>query len=125
MRIIITNSSEYPIYVQISKQIKSQILSGELVEGDPLLSIRKLAKELQIGVITVKKAYEELEAEGFIDTVGGKGCFIAMQNKELLKEKKMRTVEEKLSGAVADAKKLGINLKELKEMLTILFSDED
>ncbi len=125
MRIIIANSSEDPIYRQIYKQIKSQIISGELVEGDPLLSIRKLSKELLIGVITVKKAYEELEEDGFIDTVGGKGCFVAMQNKELLKEKKMQTVGEKMGGVVTDAKKLGINLEELKEMLTILFKEED
>ena len=125
MKIIISNSSPDPIYEQVTKQIKAQIISGDLIEGEALPSIRKLAKDLHISVITTKRAYEELEKEGFIDTVGGKGCFIAMQNKELLKEKKMQTVEEKLSGAVIDAKKLGINLTELKSMLSILFNEEE
>ena len=89
MKIIIANSSPDPIYEQISRQIKAQIISGELGEGEGLPSIRKLAKELQISVITTKRAYEELEKEGFIDTVSGKGCFVAIQNKEFLREKKM------------------------------------
>ncbi|MFC1554218.1 GntR family transcriptional regulator [candidate division KSB1 bacterium] len=124
MRIIISNSSPDPIYEQVSKQIKAQIISGELIQGDPLPSIRKLAMELQISVITTKRAYEELEKEGFIDTVGGKGCFVAMQNKALLKEKKMKTIEEKLSEIVLDSKKLGININEIIEMLSILYNEE-
>ena len=125
MRIVITNSSPDPIYEQVSKQIKAQILSGELAEGDPLLSIRKLARALQISVVTTKKAYEELEKEGFIDIVGGKGCFVAMQNKELLREKKIQTIEERMENIVTDAKKLGIKLQKLKEILTILYNEED
>ena len=124
MKIIISNSSTDSIYEQINKQIKAQIISGDLNEGDALPSIRKLAKELQISVITTKRAYEELEKEGFVDTVGGKGCFVAMQNKELLKEKKMKTIEEKMGDTVKDAKKLGIRLKELREMLSILYDEE-
>jgi GntR family transcriptional regulator len=124
MKIIISNSSPDSIYEQINKQIKAQIISGDLNEGDALPSIRKLAKELQISVITTKRAYEELEKEGFVDTVGGKGCFVAMQNKELLKEKKMKTIEEKMGDTVKDAKKLGIRLKELREMLSILYDEE-
>lgn len=124
MKIIISNASSDPIYEQVTKQIKAQIISGELREGDALPSIRKLAKDLMISVITTKRAYEELEKEGFIDTVGGKGTFIAMQNKELLEEKKMQTVEEKLTDAVTDAKKLGIKLSEMKSMLTILYNEE-
>lgn len=124
MKIIISNSSPDTIYEQINKQIKAQIISGDLNEGDALPSIRKLAKELQISVITTKRAYEELEKEGFVDTVGGKGCFVAMQNKELLKEKKMKTIEEKMGDTVKDAKKLGIRLKELREMLSILYDEE-
>ncbi len=124
MRIIISNSSPDPIYEQVGKQIKAQIISGDLAEGDSLPSIRKLAMELQISVITTKRAYEELEKEGFIDTVGGKGCFVAMQNKELLREKKMKTVEDLLSDAVTEAKKLGINYQEIKEMLELLFNEE-
>ncbi len=125
MKIIISNSSPDPIYEQVTKQIKTQIISGDLTEGEALPSIRKLAKDLLISVITTKRAYEELEKEGFIDTVGGKGTFVAMQNKELLKEKKMQTVEEKLSNAVVDAKKLGIKLTELKSMLSILYNEEE
>jgi GntR family transcriptional regulator len=124
MRIIVSNASQDPIYEQIARQIKSQILSGELAEGDPLPSIRKLAQELQISVITTKRAYEELEREGFIDTVGGKGCFVAMQNAEFLREKKMKVVEEKLAAAVAEAKLLGIGLPELTEMLSLLHTEE-
>ena len=125
MNILISNSSPDPIYEQISKQIRAQIISGELREGDPLPSIRSLARELQISVITTKRAYEELEKEGFIDTVGGKGCFVAAQNEEFIREKKMKTVEEKLSDAVSDAKKMGVKEDELREMLSILYSSEE
>jgi len=124
LKIIISNSSPDPIYEQVSKQIKAQIISGELAEGDALPSIRKLAMELQISVITTKRAYEDLQKEGFIDTVSGKGCFVAMQNKELLREKKMKTVEDLLSDAVSEAKKLGISFKEIKEMLELLYNEE-
>lgn len=125
MKIIISNASPDPIYEQINRQIKAQIISGELGEGDPLPSIRKLAQELQISVITTKRAYEELEKEGFIDTVEGKGSFIAMQNKEFLREKKMKIVEEKLHKAIREAHLLGIGLPELKEMLVLLYKEKD
>ena len=125
MKIIISNSSEDPIYEQIIKQIKNQIINGELDEEEPLPSIRKLARELGISVITTKRAYEELEREGFIDTVGGKGSFVAGQNREFLKEKKMKAVEDKLIDAVAEARMLEIGYKELKEMLSILYKEEE
>ncbi len=125
MRIIIANSSPDPIYEQITKQIKTQIISGELSEGESLPSIRKLAKELHISVITTKRAYEDLEREGYIDTVTGKGSFVAIQNKEFLKEKRMRIVEEKLSEAISEAKMVGIGIEELKEMLELLYEEED
>ena len=125
MKIIISNSSPDPIYEQISRQIKAQIISGELNEGDALPSIRKLAMELQISVITTKRAYEILEQEGFIDTVGGKGCFVAAQNKEFLREKKMKIVEEKLSEAVDEARILGISFTELNEMLSLLYKEDE
>ena len=125
MKIIISNSSEDPIYEQIIKQIKNQIINGGLDEEEPLPSIRKLARELGISVITTKRAYEELEKEGFIDTVGGKGSFVASQNKEFLKEKKMKAVEDKLIEAVAEARMLDIGYKELKEMLSILYKEEE
>ena len=125
MKVIISNSSPDPIYEQITRQIKAQVLSGDLAEGDPLPSIRRLAQDLQISVITTKRAYDELEREGFLDTVGGKGTFVAVQNKELLREKKMRAVEEKLAGAVAEARLLGIGLPQLKDMLLLLYKEKD
>jgi GntR family transcriptional regulator len=125
MKIIISNSSPDPIYEQITKQIKTQIISGELGEGDALPSIRKLAKELHISVITTKRAYENLEHEGYIDTVAGKGCFVAGQNKEFLREKRMRIVEEKLTEAIEEARMLGLDISELKEILELLYREED
>ena len=125
MKIIISNSSSQPIYQQISQQIKAQIISGDLKEGEGLPSIRKLAQELHISVITTKRAYEELEKEGFIDTVGGKGTFVAVQNKELLREKKMKSIQDMMSEMVTEAQKLGIGLSELQEMLSILYGEDD
>ena len=121
MKILISNASPDPIY----EQIRSQIIANELAEGDPLPSIRKLAKDLQISVITTKRAYEELEREGFIDTVGGKGTFVAIQNKEFLREKKMKAVEERLGEAVSEAKLLGVPLRDLKQMLQLLFKEDE
>ncbi|MCX6568179.1 MAG: GntR family transcriptional regulator [Candidatus Aminicenantes bacterium] len=125
MKIIISNSSPDPIYEQVTRQIKAQIINGELREGESLPSIRRLAQDLQISVITTKRAYEELEKEGFIDTVEGKGSFVAMQNKELLREKKMKLVEEKMAGAVEQARLLGITRAELEEMLALLYGEKD
>ncbi len=125
MKIIISNSSQAPIYEQIVKQIKNQIINGNLKEGEKLPSIRKLAKELQISVITTKRAYEELEKEGFIDTVSGKGSFVSRQNKELLREKKIKIIENKLNEAISEAKTFGISINELKEMLILLYNEEE
>jgi len=125
MRIIISNSSPDPIYEQISKQIKSQILSGDLAEGETLPSIRRLAQDLQISVITTKRAYDELEREGFLNTVGGKGTFVAVQNQELLKEKRMKVVEDTLAKAVEDARLMGIGEEDLVEMLRLLFKENE
>lgn len=121
MNIIISNSSGEPIYEQIVKQIKNLILIGDLTEGDSLPSIRNLAQELRISVITTKRAYEELEKEGFVETVPGKGSFVAGQNKELLKEKRIRLIEEKLSQVVDESKLINLSLDELIEMLKILY----
>jgi GntR family transcriptional regulator len=123
MRIIVSNSSSDPIYEQVARQIRSQILSGDLSEGDPLPSIRKLAQELQISVITTKRAYDELEKEGFIDTVGGKGTFVSVQNREFLREKKMKVIEEKLAEAVDLARLMGIDRESLAEMLSLLYEE--
>lgn len=125
MRIIVSNSSNEPIYEQISSQIKGMIIKGELDVGEPLPSIRGLAKDLQISVITTKRAYEELEKEGFIETMQGKGSFVAMQNKELMKEKKLKIIEEKLAEIVDESRILGLRYTEVNEMLKILFEEVD
>ena len=124
MNIIIRNTGEAPIYEQIVIQIKNAILSGELAEGEPLPSIRLLAKELRISVITTKRAYEELERDGFIVTMSGKGSFVAPQNLELLREEQRRALEQHLTQAVAAAKAAGISRQELTELLALLYEDE-
>lgn len=121
MRILISNSSPDPIYEQIVRQLKAQILSGDLEEGEPLPSIRKLAHELQISVITTKRAYEELDRDGLIDTVAGKGTFVAAQNPELLREKRLKAVEGKLEEAVEEARSLGVARERVVEMLDLLW----
>lgn len=124
MRVILSNSSSEPIYEQIARQIRAQIISGELEEGTLLSSIRSLAHDLQISVITTKRAYEELEREGLIDSVGGKGTFVAAQNPEFLREKRMKLVEEKLADAVSEARLLGLGRSELAEMLSVLCEED-
>ncbi|OPX86148.1 MAG: HTH-type transcriptional repressor YtrA [Pelotomaculum sp. PtaB.Bin104] len=123
MNIIIANSSQEPIYEQIYRQIKNSIITGVLKPGELLPSIRNLARELQISVITSKRAYEELERDGFIVTVPGKGSYVAEQSAELLKEKRMRMVEEKMIEIVADCRLLGISLAELHVMLDLLYQE--
>jgi GntR family transcriptional regulator len=125
MKVIISNSSPDPIYEQITRQIKAQIIGGDLSEGQALPSIRRLAHDLQISVITTKRAYDELEKEGFINTVGGKGTFVAVQNPELMREKKMKIVEEKLVEAVAEAKLMGIGEEQLIHMLQLLLKEDE
>ena len=125
MDIILSNTSGKPIYEQIAEQVKEQIMTGALAAGDALPSMRLLAKELRISVITTKRAYEELERDGFLENVPGKGCFVAPQNKELLREAQLRRVEEKLSQAVDEARKGGFALSELQEMLNILYQGEE
>ena len=124
MRILISNSSPEPIYEQIVRQIKAEVIAGRLEEGAPLPSIRALAHDLQVSVITTKRAYDELEAEGFLDSVGGKGTFVAAQNPAFLREKRMKVVEEKLVSALDEARLLGVGLDELTEMLRLLDQEE-
>ena len=125
MDMILSNSSGKPIYEQITDQVKEQIMTGALKAGDALPSMRLLAKELRISVITTKRAYEELEREGFLENVPGKGCFVAPQNRELMREAQLRRVEERLSQAVDEARKGGFSLEELQEMLNILYQGEE
>ncbi len=121
MKIVISNASQDPIYEQIARQIREQVIRGELAPGTALPSIRSLARELRISVITTKRAYEELEKDGFIDTVGGKGSFISGANKELLREKRLQMLEDKLSAVISDSRVLGLSLAEIKEMLGLLY----
>ena len=124
MDIIIRNSGGIPIYDQITRQVKGLILRGELREGEALPSMRLLAKELRISVITTKRAYEDLERDGFLTTIPGKGCFVAPRNLELVREDTLRRVEEHLSRAVDAAKTGGVTLGEMTETLNLLYGDE-
>ncbi|MCI9605357.1 MAG: GntR family transcriptional regulator [Oscillospiraceae bacterium] len=124
MDIIIRNTGETPIYDQITRQVKTLILTGALCEGEALPSMRALAKDLRISVITTKRAYEELEREGFITTVPGKGCFVAPRNLELVRENALRQVEEYLQKAVECARLGGVTAGEVRETLEILYGEE-
>lgn len=124
MDIIVSNASGEPIYEQIASQIKGAILSGDLNQGEALPSIRSLANSLRISVITTKRAYSELEAQGFIDTVQGKGSFVTGGNVELLREERMRQVELLLSQAIDKAQAIGVTSAELHEMIDTLEENE-
>ena len=123
MQIIISNSSKEPIYEQITSQIKSSILAGELQEGTAIPSMRKLAMDLHISVITTKRAYEELEKAGFIYSIVGKGSFVAEQNLEVIKEKKLKVIEEQLSAVITNSREIGLSLDELQQLLKILYEE--
>ncbi len=120
MEIIIRNSSGKPIYEQIYTQIKDMILNGTLSEGEMLASIRGLAKDLRISVITTKRAYDELEREGFVHTVAGKGCFVAGTNRELIQEENLKKIEQHMLAIRQLAASCGISSEELIEMFRTL-----
>lgn len=123
MDIIISNSSDSPIYEQIKEQIKNKIISNELKTGEMLPSIRGLAKDLRVSIITTKNAYELLEQEGYIETIPGKGCFVANKNRELVREEQLQRVENLLENAVDIAKLSNITKQEVEEMLAILYEE--
>ena len=123
MNIVIRNTGDMPIYEQIVTQIKNAIVAGELREGEALPSMRLLAKELRISLITTKRAYEELEREGFIVTMTGRGSFVAAKNLELLREEQRKTVERCLSAAVEAAIAAGLTAEELCELLRLLYEE--
>lgn len=125
MDIIISNSSGVPLYEQIEEQIKNQIISGELAEGEPLPSMRILAKELKISIITTKRAYEELERDGFIYSVMGKGSFVKGINSDIVREKIMYEIQELMENAVDKAALGRITLGELQEILELLYSEKN
>ena len=123
MQIYISNSSEKTIYEQICAQIKTAILNNELKEGEALPSIRFLAKELRISVITTKRAYEELEKSGFITTQAGRGSFVSLKNKEIVREELYRQIEEMMQKAVNTAQTANISKQELIEILDLCYEE--
>ena len=123
MNILISNTSNEPIYEQIATQIKAQIMAGELFEGDALPSMRNLAQQLRISVITTKRAYEELERDGFIKSFTGKGSFVSTQNSEFLREETLRQIEFGLEDVCKKAKMCNIEIDELREILAIVYEN--
>lgn len=124
MNIILSNTDSAPIYEQITRQLRAKIVSGELAAGQALPSMRLLARELRISVITTKRAYDELEAEGFIYTLPGKGSFVAPKNTELLREENLRRIEEHMREISALAVQSGLTRQELSEMYTLISEEE-
>ena len=124
MKILISNTSENPLYQQIKDQIKDAILKEELVEGDPLPSIRAFANDLSVSVLTIRRVYEELEKEGFVTSQGGKGTFVSTSNIELLRDSKRRLVEQKMQDMIQTAKTMGITKDELNAMMDILYEED-
>ena len=124
MEIVLSNSSDKPIYEQIAAQIRDAVAAGEFAAGEQLPSIRALAAQLRISAITTKRAYQDLEAQGYVTTVPGKGCFVAEQNLDLLREERLRRVEASLARAVCDARACGLSDDELREMLDIQLEEK-
>lgn len=124
MNIIISNSSNIPLYEQVKEQIKNKIVSNELKAGELLPSIRNLAKGLRISVITTKNAYEELEKEGYVETIPGKGTYVANKNTEIIRDEQLQKIENLIDTAVSIAKISGISKKEIEDMLSILYEEE-
>lgn len=123
MEIIISSNTSKPIYEQITTQIKAMIMSGDLQTGDPIPSMRSLAKSLHISVITVQKAYEDLQRDGFIETTVGRGSFVSAQNRDFIQEERQRKVEEHLQEAAEIAKESGIPMEKIIELLKLFYKD--
>ena len=124
MEIIISSNSSMPIYEQITSQVKAQVMDGRLQHGDAIPSMRALAKSLHISVITVQRAYEDLQRDGFIETVVGKGSFISASNKEFWQEEQQRLMEEHLAKAVETARRCGIGPEKVKALVDVFFEEE-
>ncbi len=123
MRIVLSNDSKRAIWEQIADQVKDAILKGDLSPGEALPSIRALARDLRISVITTKRAYDELEAEKFVESIQGKGSFVATQDSELMREKRLNTIESKLSEALIEARLMGLTYEQVEQMLRILWEE--
>ena len=124
MEIIVSNKTSRPLYEQIVMQVKTQIMNGELKAGEALPSIRALAKSLQISVLTVQKAYDLLQEDGFIETTAGKGCFVSVQNQDFYLEEQQKKIEEHLNEAIEIARTSGIPLNKLLDLLTLLYEED-
>lgn len=124
MEILINNHASVPIYEQISSQIKALIICGDLKAGEALPSIRGLAKSLHISVLTVQKAYDSLQADGFIETTAGKGCFVSAQNQDFYLEEQQKRIEEHFTEAIEIAKVSGIKLDQLQSLLSLLYEED-
>lgn len=124
MKIIISNTADSPLYQQIEEQIKDAILKGDLVEGDPLPSIRGFANDLNVSVLTIRRVYEELEQEGFVTSQVGIGTFVSARNLDLLRDSKRRVVEQKMQDMIQTAKSLNITKEELNAMMDILYEGD-
>lgn len=125
MEIIISSNTNKPIYEQITSQIKAMVISGELKHGDPIPSMRALAKSLHISVITVQRAYEDLQKDGFVETTVGRGSFISAGNKDFFQEEQQRIAEEHLQEAAEIGRKFNISLDKLIELLSIFYKEEE
>jgi GntR family transcriptional regulator len=124
LEIVVSNKASRPLYEQISSQVKAQIMSGELRAGEALPSIRALARSLQISVLTVQKAYDQLQTDGFIETTAGKGCYVSARNQDFYLEEQQKRIEEKFSEAIEIARASGISLDKLRELLTLLYEED-
>ena len=125
MDIIVSNASSDPVYAQIKNQLKAAIINDQVAPGDKLPSIRRLASQLRVSVITTKRAYDELELEGFIDSVQVRGSFVASKNTELLKEEQRKKVEDYLKSALASARVAGLSVSDLKELIDLLGESDE
>lgn len=123
MKILISNTSDAPLYQQIEEQLIDAILKGELTEGEPLPSIRAFANDLKVSVLTIRRVYDDLEKEGFVNSQVGIGTFVSARNIELLRDSRRRLVEQKMSGMIQTAKSLGITQEELNDMMNILYEE--
>ncbi len=124
MEIILTNTSTKPIYEQITSQIKEMIMTGELKPGAPMPSMRKLARELHVSVITTQRAYDELSRDGFIITIPAKGTFVSTENQDFIREENLRKIEDLLEEASILARQSGLTLDELQSTLQVIFTEE-
>lgn len=125
MKIIISNSSEIPIYEQIKNQIKNQIITDELKEGESIPSIRTLSSEIKISVMTIKKSYDELEKEGYINSVQGKGTFVSKKNNELIKEEANKEIESHISKIIEISNRFNISKKEILDLFDYIYGSEE